>query len=79
MAENYSKLTPDQRKQLTPVLDKVDQAFDELHGTLKRMGHMHQEGMRCFRCDCEHFTHGPAAGLCATPGCGHRFTSHDVQ
>jgi hypothetical protein len=65
---------------LTPVLDKVDQAFDELHSTLKRMGHQHEEGgMRCFRCDCQHFTQGPVRGRCATRGCGHRFASHDVQ
>jgi hypothetical protein len=85
MNQQYPEpLSEAERLQLTPTLDKVDAALDELSGALERLGRPLGEdnsgSTRCLvpGCGCQHFVTGRVPLTCKTPRCGHRFTRHDV-
>ena len=76
------KLTDEQRKTLEPILDQIEQGFDDLANKLSEMGVPPPEEpsfTECLRCDCEGFVSMTTPGRpCARPGCGHRFAVHNV-
>ena len=78
-----AKLTDEQRKQLSPALEKLDRAQEEVSAQLRSVlggtgGGAALEGTSCFDCNCGGFVR-PAHGgrdRCARDGCGHPDRHH---
>ena len=82
MARLPDKLTDEQRKQLEPALQKLDQAFSEFSKQLASIvGDAELEtggDFSCFKCGCQEFK-APTSGdrtRCARPSCGHSKVAH---
>ena len=83
MTGKYGKiLTEDQRQQMKPTLDKIEQSFVELSSRLVEMGHVPNDELdtHCFFCGCQSYVAGGRRPLrpCGRPGCGHSFIAHQV-
>jgi len=79
-------LTDEQRKSLTPALQKLEGAIDEVTKTLASLGRpIDDEPVedRCFFCSCTSFVGSTSVGgrphllrRCGRPTCGHSLIAH---
>ena len=81
----YSKDQPtdSQRAAMVKAADRLDEGFAEARATLTAAGiEFPGDGRNCLRGDgCPDYTRpsgSPGLGPCATPGCGHHFSSHNI-
>jgi hypothetical protein len=84
--EKRQPLTDEQRISLTPALQRLEVAIDEVTKTLAGMGKTTEDDFvedRCFFCSCTTFVGSTTGGgqpdilrRCRRPSCGHSLIAH---
>jgi hypothetical protein len=84
--ENRQPLTDEQRKSLTPALQQLEVAIDEVNKALAGMGKTIEDDFvedRCFFCSCTSFVGSTSGGgpphllrRCGRASCGHSLIAH---